>query len=109
MEREESLGLELEIRERESLRSSALGFRFKDRGKNAQVQPWRPNLGLAIKREKEMELPQMVAHGGSLWWHQVGMGHFEREKLPEGYETSRNFEKETLICFCELGRDVGAC
>ena len=51
----------------------------------------------------------MVAHGGSLWWHQVGTGHFEREKLTEAFETSRNFERETLICFCELGRDVAAC
>ena len=45
----------------------------------------------------------MVAHGGGLWWHQVGTGHFEIEKLTKAYETSRNFERETLICFCELG------
>ena len=72
MEREESLGLELEIRERESLRPLALGFRSRYRRKSAQVQPWRLNLGLAIKQEKEIELPKMVARGGGLWWHEVG-------------------------------------
>ena len=71
MEREESLGPELEIRERESLRSLALGFRSRYRGKSAQVQPWRLNLGLAIEQEKETDLPQMVARGGGLWWHEV--------------------------------------
>ena len=66
-------------------------------------------MGLAIEREKEMELPQMVAHDGGLWWHQVETRHFESEKLTEAYETSRNFERENLICFCELGRGVVAC
>ncbi|KAK7824644.1 hypothetical protein CFP56_034235 [Quercus suber] len=78
MEKEENLGHELEIRERE-----------------LEVQPWRLNLGLAIEQEKETELPQVVARGGNLWWHQVGTGHFEREKMIEDaiLEGGNQFEK----------------
>ena len=71
MQREESLGPELDIRKKESLRSSALGFRSRDRGKSAYVQPWRLNLGLTIERETETKLSQMVAHNDDLWWHEV--------------------------------------
>ena len=66
-------------------------------------------MGLAIEGEKETELPQMVVRSNGLWWDQVGTGYFEREKLTEAYETSRNFERETLICFYELSRGVAAC
>ena len=51
----------------------------------------------------------MVVRSNGLWWDQVGTGYFEREKLTEAYETSRNFERETLICFYELSRGVAAC
>ena len=32
-------------------------------------------MGLAIEQEKETDLPQMVARGGGLWWHEVARGN----------------------------------